>query len=280
MSHDAPWWDSFWRDKIRTRIGLGPADDATWFGLVWRVALEQLSELFDRRAPGKDLLECGCGSARVSRHMASAGGYRCTMVDYSRAAIQVAVENFASAGLAGRFVVGDLRGLSFSDGRFDVAYCGGVLEFFPDPGQPIREMVRVLKPGGLFAANIVPRKFSIQSIADIERTVAYSLGNAARGRFKDALKISQSVPRNYGVSRAPLDAYLDACREAGLESVAGFAVTPFPALAMPKAGQKLYGRLLAALLPSWRRFNRSRGRWAKTWGLGYLIYGVKGTRPS
>ncbi|HEV2764087.1 MAG TPA: methyltransferase domain-containing protein, partial [Pyrinomonadaceae bacterium] len=47
-----------------------------------------------------------------------------------------------------RFVRGDAHALEFEDGRFDVVYCRYVLEHLADPARALREMRRVLKPGG------------------------------------------------------------------------------------------------------------------------------------
>jgi SAM-dependent methyltransferase len=277
MGNDRQWWNRFWDEKARTRIGLAPGqNDSTWFGLVWSVALEYLQDLFDRRAPGKSLLECGCGSARVSRHMALNSGYECTMLDYSRQALQLAVSGFSESRLPGRFIVGDINCLCFEDGRFDIAYCGGVIEFFSDIRAPIREMTRVLKPGGVFAATIVPRKFSVQTIADWERTAAYSMNAILKRNFKEAFKRARSIPPDYAVSSAPLEDYVAACREAGLDDVVGLCATPFPSLALPRFGQKYYARLMKAMKPAWLRFNRSQGRFSKRWGVSYVVHGIKG----
>jgi SAM-dependent methyltransferase len=47
-----------------------------------------------------------------------------------------------------RFVQGDAHALGFEDNRFDVVYCRYVLEHLAGPLQALREMYRVLKPGG------------------------------------------------------------------------------------------------------------------------------------
>jgi SAM-dependent methyltransferase len=47
-----------------------------------------------------------------------------------------------------RFLQGDAQALPFDDGRFDVAYCRYLLEHVGDPARALREIRRVLKPGG------------------------------------------------------------------------------------------------------------------------------------
>ena len=46
------------------------------------------------------------------------------------------------------FVTADLLKLPFEDGTFDVATCGWVLEYLPDPEPGLRELSRVVRPGG------------------------------------------------------------------------------------------------------------------------------------
>jgi ubiquinone/menaquinone biosynthesis C-methylase UbiE len=49
---------------------------------------------------------------------------------------------------------GDARALAFEDNRFDRALSLLVLHFVPDAGQAIREMRRVVRPGGVVAASV------------------------------------------------------------------------------------------------------------------------------
>lgn len=273
MSNDQKWWNEFWTKAqiSSTTVTLTPE---TWHDLVWQVTFDYWQEFFEKFAPGRTILECGCGSARVSQYLGQRG-YRCTLLDTSDQAILIAKRNFEALSQTANFVLGDIHHLCLADKKFDVVYSGGVLEFMDDLGLAVKEMVRVLKPGGVFAANIVPPKFSIQSIADIERTVVYSIRNLLRGRFTDACRRVRQVPNEYHVHSWTLDHYVHVCEEAGLTSVKGFVTSPFPALALPKGAQKLYGRAMKALLPQWRKFNESQGRWSEWWGIGYTIYGIK-----
>jgi SAM-dependent methyltransferase len=54
--------------------------------------------------------------------------------------------------------VEDMTALSFPDDTFDAIYCSHVLEHVPDDRQGIREMFRVLKPGGCALLMVPLRK--------------------------------------------------------------------------------------------------------------------------
>jgi ubiquinone/menaquinone biosynthesis C-methylase UbiE len=273
MSKGRQWWDEFWAgqtSKPRTVEG----SDETWHDLVWKVALEFWHDLFEKLAPGREMLECGCGSARVSRYMAQ-HGYQCTLLDYSEKALHLGRSAFEALSLEGRFVIGDIDHLCFPAEHFDIVFSGGVLEFFSDVQGPINEMVRVLKRGGIFGANMVPNKFSVQTIADLERTLMYSCRNLVRGRFGEVFKRVKYVPSSYNVNSMNLQDYIDFCERAQLAPVVGLVTSPFPELALPQVGKRLYARIMKRLLPQWQRFNLSKHRWTEIWGAAYTVYGIK-----
>ena len=98
-------------------------------------------------ARGLRVLEIGCGMGTDGAQFATAGADY-TGVDLTEAAIELARKRFAVSGLKGEFRVADAEKLDFADGAFDVVYSHGVLHHTPDIEGAIREIHRVLKPGG------------------------------------------------------------------------------------------------------------------------------------
>ena len=80
--------------------------------------------------------------------------------------------------------LGDINKLPFEDNSFDIVFSGGVLEYFENYEIPMSEMTRVLRPNGVFAANMVPRKFSIQTIADCAANIGSFFKSYITGNFK------------------------------------------------------------------------------------------------
>src|SRR5438105_15892575 len=93
------------------------------------------------------VLEIGCGVGTDGLQFARAGAIY-TGVDLTDAAIELARKNFASAAMQGEFRVADAEHLDFPDEVFDLAYSHGVLHHAPDIQAAVREIHRVLKPGG------------------------------------------------------------------------------------------------------------------------------------
>lgn len=98
-------------------------------------------------ARGLRVLEIGCGLGTDGVQFAKAGADY-TGVDLTEAAIDLARGNFAQRGLPGKFKVADAENLNFADNSFDIVYSHGVLHHTPDIAGAVREINRVLKPGG------------------------------------------------------------------------------------------------------------------------------------
>jgi 2-polyprenyl-3-methyl-5-hydroxy-6-metoxy-1,4-benzoquinol methylase len=100
------------------------------------------------RARGKRVLEIGCGNGADGAMFAMQGA-RYTGVDVTAEAVGATREHFACEELVGDFRQENAECLSFPDGHFDVVYSFGVLHHTPDPAAAVREVHRVLKPGGV-----------------------------------------------------------------------------------------------------------------------------------
>lgn len=98
-----------------------------------------------------DLLDIGSGTGTWVAWVAGSPLPSRTLVglDYSAAMCKVAHGKAAAIGDdAPRFVNGDAEHLPFADGSFDVVTCSNSLHHYPHQAAAVREMVRVLRPGG------------------------------------------------------------------------------------------------------------------------------------
>ena len=102
---------------------------------------------FDQFA-GKRLLEVGCGMGTDLLQFAR-GGARVTGVDLTSRSIEISRHHLELYGASGDFATADAETLPFADESFDVVYSNGVLHHTPDTARAVREIHRVLRPGGL-----------------------------------------------------------------------------------------------------------------------------------
>lgn len=106
------------------------------------------------------LLEVGFGSGAAIEQVAQrlSGGRACG-IDYSETMLRQALKRNAIAVREGRVELrrGDISALPYENEAFDKAYSIHSIYFWPDPLVALREMRRVLKPGGLAAISILSR---------------------------------------------------------------------------------------------------------------------------
>jgi SAM-dependent methyltransferase len=100
-------------------------------------------------ANSKDLsvLEVGCGLGTDGAQFAKAGA-KYTGIDLTDAAVDLAKRRFELFNLPGTFRVADAERLLFANNSFDIVYSHGVLHHTPDTAAAVREIHRVLRPGG------------------------------------------------------------------------------------------------------------------------------------
>jgi SAM-dependent methyltransferase len=105
----------------------------------------------DRRAR---ILDVGCGGGQTIRRMADlAADGRVDGVDYAPASVAIASQTNAALIQAGRVTVqqASVSNLPFEDRTFDVVTAIETHYYWPDFAASLREVRRVLKPGGQFA---------------------------------------------------------------------------------------------------------------------------------
>ena len=114
------------------------------------VTRSRLHEILSAR-PSERMLEVGPGTGYYSLHAARWLGPGCTLevLDIQQEMLDHTMRRAHALGISN--IVprqGDAQALTYSDGHFDAAYLVATLGEVPDKERALRELRRVLKPGG------------------------------------------------------------------------------------------------------------------------------------
>ena len=103
-------------------------------------------------APGL-VLDVATGTGRIARLLAERTGAEVIGVDLTEAMLRQGLDNLDRAGRAGRIrlVAGQAERLPFADAAFDAATFSYLLRYVADPEATLREIARVIRPGGAVA---------------------------------------------------------------------------------------------------------------------------------
>src|SRR5262245_2757037 len=107
-------------------------------------------DLVELARPGERVLDIACGTGIVARTAARrvGSGGKVVGVDVSAPMLDAARAAAAGEGLSIEWREGNAMTLPFSDTEFDLVLCQQGFQFFPDRSASLREMHRVLRPGG------------------------------------------------------------------------------------------------------------------------------------
>ena len=168
-------------------VAIGPQSYAAWRATSLGAVTEKLEEglmlelLGD--VAGARALDIACGDGALVRALAARGA-TAVGVDPDPAMLTAARSLVAEANVAATFLDGRAESLPFPDASFDFVTAMTVLCFVPDAVKAVREMARVLRPGG----RLVLGELGRWSLWALMRRVRGWLGSPTwkAARFRDA----------------------------------------------------------------------------------------------
>lgn len=136
-------------DRLSTRITLHEkysTSEIEWFHWVYdKMKLQE----------GCKVLELGCGKGTLWSKNKNRVPKECsiTMVDKSQGILEECKINLKQIKQVCDYIESDIRSLPFEENTFDVVIANHVLYFIKDIDEAMREIRRVLKPGGILYAS-------------------------------------------------------------------------------------------------------------------------------
>ena len=114
---------------------------------------------------GKRVLDVGCGTGGKAAFYSTLSPKRLTAVDLLKSNVERArsYAKSSGSGMDGHFAVADAAALPFADDSFDVITATDTFEHFADPLEVLREMARVLAPGGNIVFYFTPHRSPLGS---------------------------------------------------------------------------------------------------------------------
>lgn len=100
---------------------------------------------------GDRVLDAGCGTGRALPPLRAAVGPSGTVlgVDLTPAMLEAAVR--AGRDRAGRLLLADVSALPVRSASLDAVFAAGLIAHLPRPAENLRELARVVRPGGVLA---------------------------------------------------------------------------------------------------------------------------------
>lgn len=238
-------WDNHWKENKNDPL-LGVENPQNWSDLQWLHTLYILDLQINahlQKYKNITMLECGAGTAGVSRYFNKKYQFKNIILDNSIEALKTG-ENFIKYdNLKIKTILSDIKNMPFDDNSFDIIYLGGVMEYLDDYDLCIAEIKRVLKPEGMLLFVVVPNVINIQIIGDLFLFL------------KNIFKKQQTklVPSN--VKKWHAKKYMKILIKNRFDKIKDYYLNPFPLIPLPKILKYIYIYILIKLELSIKRYN-------------------------
>jgi ubiquinone/menaquinone biosynthesis C-methylase UbiE len=159
---------------------------ARWYDRTTRKSMEDFRALASRIAAsvpaGAKVLEVAPGPGFLSIELAKRG-LQVRSVDISKTFVEIGQKNAAHAGVKVEFVQGNAAELPVETSTVDFVACRAAFKNFTEPVKAMREMLRVLRPGGTALLIDMRRDVSLEEVKSYVRGMGLSWWNRVMTNF-------------------------------------------------------------------------------------------------
>ena len=159
-----------WNDEMVARYDLDRFH-AHPSPFVRLVESRRVASIFDLLAPqaGHRVLEVGCGAGHLLARLPAG---RAVGLDLAESLLARTARRLGPHAVLAQ---GDAGALPFATGAFDRVYCSEVLEHIVDPAAAVREIGRVVRPGGVVVLSVPNEQLINRVKATLRRLGAWNL---------------------------------------------------------------------------------------------------------
>ncbi len=115
-------------------------------GPAYRAAVAELG-----LRPGARVLDAGCGTGRALPPLREAVGPTGVVLGADLTPVMLEAARRAGRDRAGQLLLADVECLPLRTGALDAVFGAGLISHLPRPAEDLRELRRVVRPGGLLA---------------------------------------------------------------------------------------------------------------------------------
>jgi ubiquinone/menaquinone biosynthesis C-methylase UbiE len=254
-------WDNHWKE-INNDPLVGVINPRNWSDFQWFHTLYMLDlqiNHYKKNMKCISMLECGAGTAAVTRYFKKKYNFDNTILDNSIEALKISEMFINKDNLKINSILCDIKNMPFENNSFDIVFLGGVMEYLEDYDLCVEEIKRVLKPGGLLLFVVVPNVFNIQILGDIFLFL----------KNKISKKQTKLVPSN--VKKWYANTYIKILKNNGFVKTKYYYLNPFPQIPLPNTLKKIYNYLIYNSEFILKKYNRSQFIFKKYLSISFLI---------
>lgn len=126
---------------------------------------------------GESVLDAGCGEGKTALRIAENTGAKVTGIDLVPRSIEIAKASARKSSAKTDYLIADYNDIPFKDETFDVVYTLETFTHTSDPEKTIKELLRVLRPGG----RLVIFDYTIQELSKAPPNIAEVIHDIAKG---------------------------------------------------------------------------------------------------
>ena len=277
VNESKKYWEKFWINQDFTEH---KESTNSWYKFVVKSNHDSILKIIKdnfKNLNNLNMIEVGCGSAKFTKYMIDEINCNYTISDLNENILRRTkkiIQDSQNRNIKTSKI--DLSKTNNFKDSYDVVFSGGVLEFFKDIENPIKNMFDLTNENGICIAIVIPRKISSQSLGNIQKSIIYF--------FRDLIK-KRKIPKKIFYSHLDKNTYINSYSysyyekifiNSGFKSVRVFSLVPFPSFAIGKKLDIKYANLLNNKFKNVvDSFNNSSNVFNKFIGSSYLIYAKK-----